>query len=75
MVQACYYLPMLSLPSLQTYPPLTAPMVQACYYLPPSANVNPKALVLYTGDGSSYYPTGLSGGGTDKPLPAEYQAE
>ena len=64
-------------------------MFQVCYYLPPSGNVNPKALVLYVGDaaragywyfyyeptGYLYFPTGLSGGGTDKPLPSDNQVE
>jgi hypothetical protein len=47
---------------------------QMCYRLPASANVNPKGLVLYIGDGSSgtSYPTGLGASG-NAPLPAEYQ--
>jgi cathepsin B len=54
---------------------VNGPLSQVCYRLPPSGNVNPKALVLYVGDASSYsfYPTGLTGAGTDKPLPADYQ--
>jgi len=53
----------------------SGPPSQVCYYIPTSNNVNPKALALYVGDGSSgsYYPTGLSGAGPSTPLAADYQ--
>ena len=47
---------------------------QICYRIPASANVNPKNLVLYVGDGSSgtYYPNALGASG-NAPLPTDYQ--
>ena len=41
-----------------------------CYRIPPSANVNPKGLVLYVGSGAagSYYPNALGAG--NGPMPA-----
>ena len=44
-----------------------------CFVVPPSANVNPKGLVLYVGDGSSgvFYPNSL--GSASNPLPTDYQ--
>ena len=47
---------------------------QLCYRIPASANVNPKNLLLYVGDGTSgtYYPTALGASG-NAALPAEYQ--
>ena len=46
---------------------------QICYHIPASANVNPKNLVLYVGDGSSgtYYPNALGAG--NAPLSLDYQ--
>jgi len=46
---------------------------KVCFSVPPSANVNPKWLVVYGGDGTtgSYYATGLNGAGPNLPLPAE----
>ena len=45
-----------------------------CYSIPPSANVNPKGLVLYVGNGASgsYYPNALGPGSA--PMPAGPQA-
>ena len=47
---------------------------QICYRIPASANVNPKNLVLYVGDGTggSYYPNALGASG-NAPLPTDYQ--
>jgi hypothetical protein len=47
---------------------------QMCFRIPPSANVNPKNLLLYVGDGSAgtFYPTALGAAG-NAPLPADYQ--
>jgi hypothetical protein len=38
---------------------------QMCFRIPPSANVNPKNLILYVGDGSAgtFYPTVLGTAG------------
>jgi hypothetical protein len=43
---------------------------QICFSIPPSANVNPKGLVLYIGDGAggSYYPDALGPAG-NAPMP------
>ncbi len=57
----------------------TTPLVWAgtvqkiCFRIPPSANVNPKILVLYVGDGSSgkYYDKVLGAG--NAPLSTDYQ--
>jgi len=48
---------------------------EICYTLPSSQNINPKAIVLYAGDGSSgsYFPTGIQRAGFEDPLPAESQ--
>jgi cathepsin B len=53
----------------------SGPPLQVCYRVPASANVNPKALVLYVGgpESLSNYPTGLTGAGVDKPLSTDYQ--
>jgi hypothetical protein len=47
---------------------------QICYRIPASANVNPKNLLLYVGDGSSgtYYSSALGASG-NAALPADYQ--
>uniref|UniRef100_A0A7S4L7T5 Uncharacterized protein n=2 Tax=Guillardia theta TaxID=55529 RepID=A0A7S4L7T5_GUITH len=49
----------------------TGAQQEVCYVVPPSLNLNPKALVLYEGDGSSgnYYPDGLQGAGFSSPVP------
>ena len=46
---------------------------QICFHVPPSANVNPKQLILYVGDGQSgtYYPNALGAGSGQ--LSADYQ--
>jgi len=48
---------------------------QLCYTVPSAQNVNPKAMVLYAGDGTSgsFYPTGIQKAGFEDPLPAEAQ--
>jgi len=53
----------------------SAAAVSLCYTLPTSMNENPKAMVLYTGDGSSgsFFPTGIQKAGFDDPLPQEAQ--
>uniref|UniRef100_A0A7S0HL70 Uncharacterized protein n=1 Tax=Hanusia phi TaxID=3032 RepID=A0A7S0HL70_9CRYP len=49
----------------------TGSQQEICYVVPPSLNLNPKALVIYEGDGSSgnYYPDGLQGAGFSSPVP------
>ena len=44
---------------------------QICFRIPASANTNPKGLVLYLGDSTTYYDKALGAG--NNPMPADYQ--
>ena len=69
--------PSLTIAGLNTAAPLVWMGMprRLCYSIPPSANVNPKGLVLYIGDGASgsYYPNALGPAG-NAPMPADPQA-
>jgi hypothetical protein len=53
----------------------SAAAINLCYTIPSNENTNPKAVVLYSGDGSSgsFFPIGIQKGGFDDPLPDEAQ--
>jgi hypothetical protein len=65
--------PSLNIAGLNTAAPLVWMGIQGriCYSIQPSANVNPKGLVLYVGNGASgsYYPRALGPAG-NAPMPA-----
>ena len=67
--------PSLTITGMSTTTPLVwaGTVQEICYRIPASANVNPKNLVLYVGDGSSgaYYANVLGAASAD--LPADYQ--
>jgi len=53
----------------------SAPSATICFTVPINDNVNPKALVLYAGDGVSgqFFPTGIQKAGFENPLPDQAQ--